>query len=102
MLNNILNLKGVAVLGKKQQQNILGGYGGTCAAYIPGGSSIGGSFMEVHQYNGVELGAPYPSGTVTSVATTIMGASKDEVLALTQGIEGAHWCCASCSTASWL
>ena len=92
MFQNILEMKGVAVLSDSQKRKIKGS-GGTCGAYLPPGAGIG---------NDTEFSPPYPSTTGGSGQPTIIrGASKDAVKSLTQGIPGARWCCESCSGTSW-
>ena len=68
MLNNILNLEGVAVLNKKQQMSV---NGGECA-----------------YYNGVTGQVDYHVSSSSAAQAMLTNASD-------------HWCCASCSTASW-
>lgn len=73
MLQNILNLDGVTVLNKKQQNSINGGYlpEGTCA--VQGGNGYAG-------VSGISI------------------AYAQEAAAAT----GGHWCCDSCQSATWL
>ncbi len=67
MLDNILNLEGVAVLNKKQQMSV---NGGECA-----------------YYNGATGSVDYHLSS--QEAQSMLSNASD------------HWCCASCSTASW-
>ena len=73
MLSDILNLDGVSVLDKNQQNEVKGGVvpGGTCA--VQGGNG----------YAGVS-GVSKAYAMEAAVAT------------------GGHWCCDSCQSAIWL
>lgn len=76
MLQNIKNLEGVTLLSKEQQKSVSGGLAevGTCAFY--GGTNGDGE----------------PIGMAgVSMADAQAGAAA----------VGGHWCCSSCSTASW-
>jgi hypothetical protein len=75
MKNSILNLEGVQVLSRNEQKNVNGGTG-TCA-YILGRSGDG-----------------EPIG-MTNV-------SYAEAMSAINSNGGGRYCCASCSTASWI
>ncbi|MCX2682115.1 hypothetical protein OOZ15_19350 [Galbibacter sp. EGI 63066] len=90
MLNKILNLEGVTVLDKKQQKLVNGGEGG-CGAYIPAGQS--GNTTSFEPPNG-------GASTGSNKPTVFYDISYAEAQSVIQGVSGARWCCASCSTAS--
>jgi len=72
MKKSILSLEGVEVLSKKQMKTVEGSGSGTCA-YTDG------------------------DGLVRT------GISKGDALSLmAMSDAGAHWCCDSCGSASWL
>lgn len=82
MLQNILNLEGVAVLNKKQQRIVNGGLvSGTCAY--------------TYSYTVTDY-----DGNSWEVTATETGVSKATALENVAG--GGNWCCASCGSASWL
>ena len=74
----VKKMKNFKQLSKAEMKNTLGGVatGGNCAYYYPHGSGSGGPVVT---YN----------------------VSKADALAYTDGVQGAHWCCDSCSSASW-
>ena len=89
MLNALKNVNGARILSKAAQKELKGGVG-TCGAYLPAGEK---SKQTVH-VTGKEY--EFKSG-----AQILRGVSKSEALALVSGVSGAHWCCDSCSEASW-
>ena len=72
-MKNLVNLKGVKTLNRKEQQLIFGG-DGTCA-FITGTSGEGEPVGRTH-------------------------VSRSEALAGTSN--GGRWCCDSCGSASWI
>lgn len=92
---NSLNLGAESLLPMGQLKTVFGGnvpYGGICGAYLPSGA--GG--------NDTQFDPPYPSATGGNGQPTIFrGVSQSEALSLTQGVQGAKWCCESCGSASW-
>lgn len=75
MLKNILNLEGVVALNKEQQKNVFGGKSAGCAVMMQNGD-----------------------GEVL----VVKGLSLSEVTEAGGNGGGNRWCCASCSTATWI
>lgn len=88
MLNEILKIKNVSSIDKKQQSLINGGTG-TCGAYIPSRSGRG-----TNNFTAESL-------SVSGDSQVYRGVSYDEAHALIAGIAGARWCCDSCGSAQW-
>ncbi len=73
MLNEILNLEGVAILSKEQQKSVNGGTG-SCAVLITNGDG----------------------------EVLVQWGSKSEIKHLGGAGGGNRWCCSGCSTATWI
>lgn len=77
------------ILSRSELKHLVGGTG-TCSAYFPSGT----------QYNiDASFTAEYTHHNTTGV--TFYGVSYNEAKALSQDVEGAHWCCTSCNNATW-
>lgn len=86
MLQNILNLDGVTVLNKKQQNSVNGGLsssGGTCS-YIMRKYESDGSYYEFIE-----------TGVSKTEAVNASGYASENW-------SSGNWCCDSCGSASWL
>ncbi|MDX8554959.1 hypothetical protein MK851_15190 [Tenacibaculum sp. 1B UA] len=79
MLENILNLEGLTVLEKKQQESVNGG--GTCG------------------YTTTFITYDY-DGNAYETTVTDYGVSKADAKKAVSA--GGRWCCESCGSASWL
>ncbi|WP_312899985.1 hypothetical protein [Chryseobacterium taichungense] len=83
MLDLLKNSGRIRVLTEEQKSSISGGKG-TCAYSLPNGTSV-------------QIG---PNASVDCPCEGY-GVSAQTAQQMTQGIAGAHWCCDSCSSASW-
>ncbi|MDX8554961.1 hypothetical protein MK851_15200 [Tenacibaculum sp. 1B UA] len=81
MLENILNLEGLTVLEKKQQESVNGG--GTCAS-IMRKYEADGTYVEIVERN-LTRDEAFNSATYAG-----------------ENWAGGSWCCSSCGSASWL
>lgn len=101
--NYLLLMLNSTKLSRAEMRHILGGYvqppsdSGTCAAYLPTGQGAPGSSYDATGGGCTNL---HSNGNGTYSAT-IVGISSSDAQAITNGISGAHWCCTSCTTASW-
>ena len=87
MIKDVLNLKGVTVLNKKQQRYVQGGGTGTC----------GYTRMMIEVYFNEEVG----HFTTRIVEDRAYGVDMQTARRRAgEGING-RWCCDSCATASW-
>lgn len=76
-------------LSKGEMKMVMGGdFGGSCAVSVQSlNQDVGGD------------GIDYSSATGSSSGLVIRGLSKADALSLVAN--GGHWCCDSCSSASW-
>ena len=80
MKKSILNLEGVVALNKDQQRNVFGGL-------VDGNGTSGSCAVRITNGDGEIL---------------VYWGSKSEITSLGGNGGGNSWCCASCSTASWI
>ena len=79
-------------------KNVMGGNApGGCAVYLPPGTGTG-TPSNPTQWGG--SGIQYSSATSSNGTLTFYGVSAADAQAQAVGA-GAHWCCSSCSSASW-
>jgi hypothetical protein len=86
-------MENLKMLSRAEMKHVLGGYvappsNGTCAAFLPGGSGNGTASAA----NAVG----YKNGDIA-----LIGMSSANAQSIVSGVAGAHWCCDSCSSASW-
>ncbi len=99
MLKTIKGLQGVNILSKDAQKKVFGGNApATCAVYLPPGTGTG-TASNPTQWGGTG-GIGYSSATSVNGTLTFYGVSAADAQAQAVGA-GAHWCCSSCSGASW-
>jgi hypothetical protein len=86
-------LEGKEMLSKEQMKKISGG-SGTCAAFVPGSATS-------VDFSCYPSSAPvcYQSGG----GSIIFNITEDQASCLSHSVypSGGHWCCTSCSSASW-
>jgi len=87
-------------LSRAEMKNVLGGNmpvdRGSCSAFLPNGHGASGS-----SYSNADCTVG-TKGTNGGTNQTIIGISQSEVLAITNGVAGAHYCCTDCASATWM
>ncbi len=85
-----LSFDDTQILTREELKRVLGGDGYGCDGYAGGNYGSGGTCAYY---------LPHGSGSGGPIAT--YNVSKGEACTMINGVSGAHWCCDSCSSASW-